>query len=98
MYWPTSIKDTIQRFPFLINMEHIENILNPNKGLILSFLEVFAMFKLCLSDDEEVEEIIATRCINCKKETGLYLIDPTVEYTITNFCQMQYCIMWVCHG
>ena len=41
LYWPTSIKDTIQWFPFLTIMEHTENILKPNKGLIPSLLKVF---------------------------------------------------------
>ena len=34
LYWPTSIKDTIQWFPFLTIIEHSENIQKPNKGLI----------------------------------------------------------------
>ena len=44
LYWPTSIKDTIQWFPFLTTIEHTANIINPNKGLIPSLLKVFAMF------------------------------------------------------
>ena len=44
LYWPTSIKDTIQWFPFLAVMEHTANILKPNKGLITSLLKVFYMF------------------------------------------------------
>ena len=36
LYWKTSIKDTIQWFPFLSIMEHTANIINPNKGLIPS--------------------------------------------------------------
>ena len=45
-YWPTSMKDTIQWFPFIIIMEHTANILNPNKWLIPSLLKVFSMFQL----------------------------------------------------
>ena len=33
-YWPTSIKDTIQWFPFLAIMENATNILQTNNGLI----------------------------------------------------------------
>ena len=33
-YWPTSIKDTIDWFTFLAIMEHTENIIKTNKGLI----------------------------------------------------------------
>ena len=48
LYWTTKIKYTIQWFPFLTIMGHTANILNPNKGLILSLLKVFYMFELCL--------------------------------------------------
>ena len=54
-------------------MEHTANIINPNKGLITSLLKVFYMFELRLIDDNDKVEAIAIRCINCKKETGLYL-------------------------
>ena len=78
MYWPTSIKDTIKWFPFLTITENTANILNPNKGLIPSLLNVFPMIWLFLFDDKEYEEVnvvgvIDIRCINLKKETGLYL-------------------------
>ena len=45
-YWPTSIKDTIQWFTFLTIMEHTENIMGTNNGLISSLLKLFAMFEL----------------------------------------------------
>ena len=48
LYWPTTIKYTIQWFPFLTIMEHTTNILNPNKGIIPSLLKLFAMFELRL--------------------------------------------------
>ena len=82
LYWPTSIKDTMQWFPFLTIMEHTANILNPNKGIIPSLLKVFAMFQLRIIDDTYEVEAIAIRCINCKKETGLHLINSTLEEMI----------------
>ena len=60
-------------------MEHTANILNPNKGLITSLLRVFAMFELRLIYDRGELEAIAIRCINCKKETCLYLKTSTFE-------------------
>ena len=44
-YWPTSIKDTIQWFPFIAIMEHTANITKKN-GLISSLLKVFAIFEI----------------------------------------------------
>ena len=85
MYWPTKIQDKIQWFTFLTIMEHTANILNPNKGLIPSLLKLFAMFELRLIDDRDKVEAIAIRCINCKKETGLYLGTSTLEEMITKF-------------
>ena len=66
-YWTTTIKDTIQWFHFIKIMEHTANILKPKQGLITSLLEVFAMFELFLIDDRNKLEVIAIRCINCKK-------------------------------
>ena len=60
-------------------MEHTENIINPNKGLIPSLLKVFYMFELRLIDDRDKVEAIDIRCINCKKRTGLYLRTSTLE-------------------
>ena len=85
LYWPTTIKDTIICFPFLIIMEHTANILKPNKGLIPSLLKVFSMFDLRLIDDIDKVEAIAIRCINCKKETGLYVGASKLEEMITKF-------------
>ena len=45
-------------------MEHAENILKPNKGLIPLLLKVFAMFELRLIGDRNKVEAIAIRCIN----------------------------------
>ena len=50
LYWPNTIKDKIQWFPFITIMEHTENIINPNKGLIPSLLKVFSIFELRLID------------------------------------------------
>ena len=83
MYWPTTIKDTIQWFPFLANMEHTANILKPNKGLVSSLFKVFALFELRLIDDRDKVEAIAISCISCKKETDLYLGTSTLEEMIT---------------
>ena len=47
-YWPTSIKEIIQWFPFLTIMEHTANIME-KEGLISSLLKVFAMFEIHLS-------------------------------------------------
>ena len=69
LYWTTSIKDTIKRFPFLAIMEHTANILKPNKGLIPSLLNIFAGFEFFFIDYRDKEEAISIRCIHCKKET-----------------------------
>ena len=78
LYWPTTIRDTIQWFNFLTIMEHTANILNPKQGLITSLLRVFYMFDLRLIDDGNKLEAISIRCINFKKETGLYLTTLTL--------------------
>ena len=44
LYWPISIKYTIQWFPFLTIMEHTADIINPDKGIITPLLNVFSMF------------------------------------------------------
>ena len=51
-YWPTSIRETIQLFHFLTIIEHTENILNTEKGLINSLLKVFYTFQLILFYDK----------------------------------------------
>ena len=66
-------------------MEHTANLMKTNKGIISSLLKVFAMFELCLIGDKEHLSVIAIRSINCKKETGLLLIDSTFEEMITKF-------------
>ena len=43
------------------------------------------MFELRLIDDRDKEKAIAIRCVNCKKETGLYLGPSTLEEIITKF-------------
>ena len=60
-------------------MEHTANIIDPKQGLVTSLLKVFAMFELCLIDDINKVGAIAIRCINCKKETFLYLTNLTLE-------------------
>ena len=76
-YCPTSIKDTIQWFPFFTIIEHTANILETNKRLIPSLLNVFAMFQLRILYDKHNEEdkfvvSIAFKCSNCNKDTGLH--------------------------
>ena len=71
-YWPTPIKDTIERFNFTTIIEHTANIMNPNKGIITSLLKAFSIFEFRLIGDKEKLDVLAIRCINCKKETGLY--------------------------
>ena len=79
LYWPTSIEDTNEWFSFLNIMEHTENILKPKQGIVASLLKVFAIIELRLIDDIDKVEAIATRCINYKKETYLYLRTSTLE-------------------
>ena len=43
---------------FFSIMEHTENIINPNKGLIPSLLKVFYMFKLSLFYDKNMRKNI----------------------------------------
>ena len=63
-HWPKSIKKKIQWFPFLTNMEHNTP---PKKGLISSFLKVFAMFEIRLSYEIEKLDVVYLKCINCKR-------------------------------
>ena len=43
------------------------------------------MFELRLNYDEEKLDVISIRCINCKRETGLYLKNTTFDEMITKF-------------
>ena len=78
------MKEMIQWLPFITFIEHTENILKPNKGLIPSLLKEFSMFQLSLFYDKhnvewKVVDAIAIRCNNCNKETGLHIMDTTIE-------------------
>ena len=84
-YWPTSIKDTIHWFHFLTIMEHTENIMKTNNGLINSLLKVFAIFELRLLSDKVKLNVISIRYINCKRETVLFLKNTTFEEMVTKF-------------
>ena len=66
-------------------MEHTENIMETNNGLISSLFKVFSMFELRLNCDEEKMDVIYIGCINCKIETGLYLKNTTFDEIITKF-------------
>ena len=71
-FWSTSIKDTIQWSSFLSIMEHTVHIMEKNNEVISSLLKEFAMFELRLNYKEGKLDVIYIRCINCKKETGLF--------------------------
>ena len=43
------------------------------------------MFELRLNYDEEKLDAISIRCINCKKEKGLYVKNTTFDEMITKF-------------
>ena len=66
-------------------MEHTANIINLNKGLTPSLLNLFAVFELHLIDDIDKVESVDIMCINCKKETVLYLGTSLLELMITEF-------------
>ena len=58
-------------------MEHTANILEQNKSLIPSLLNVFSMFHLRIFYDKHNEEenilyAIDIKFSNCNKDTGLY--------------------------
>ena len=70
-HWPTSIKETIQWFPFIAIMEHTANKMKNNNGLISSVLKIFAVFQICLSYEDKKLDVVSIKCINCKRETYL---------------------------
>ena len=59
-------------------MEYNANIINPNKVIIPSLLNLFSMFDLRLIDYKDKLDAIDIRCINCKKATGLFLRNKKV--------------------
>ena len=70
-HWPTSIKNKMQWFPFPNIMEHTENKMEENNGLISSLLNMFAMFEIRLSYGDKELDVFSIKCINCKIETSL---------------------------
>ena len=64
-------------------MEHTENIMETNNGLISSLLKLFAMFELRLNYTGDKLDSISISCINCKRETGLFLKNTTFGEMIT---------------
>ena len=70
-HWPKSIKNKIQWFPFPTITEHTANKMQENKGIISSLLKIFAMFKIRLSFGNKELDVLSSKCINCKRETGL---------------------------
>ena len=64
-------------------MEHTANIMENNNGLISSLLNLFAMFELHLNYKDDKMYAISIRCINCKRETVLFLKNTTFDEMIT---------------
>ena len=52
-------------------MEHTENKMPEDKGLISSLLKMFSMLEIRLSFGDEDLDALSIECINCKRETGL---------------------------
>ena len=52
-------------------MEHTENKIQENKGLISSLLKMFSMFEIRLSFGNKELDVFSNKCIICKRETGL---------------------------
>ena len=65
-------------------MEITANTMGEN-GLVSSLLKLFAMFVLCLNYKEGKLDVISLRCINFKRETGLFLKNTTFDEMITKF-------------
>ena len=64
-------------------MEHTANIMENNNGLISSLLNLFAIFELHLNYKDDKMYAISIRCINCKRETVLFLKNTTFDEMIT---------------
>ena len=52
-------------------MEHTGNIMQDDKHLMSSLLNMFSMFEIRLSYGDKDLDTLCLKCINCKKETGL---------------------------
>ena len=52
-------------------MEHNENKIQEDKGLISSLLKMFSLFEIRLSSGDEDLDALPIKCINCKRETCL---------------------------
>ena len=61
----------MQYFTFLAIMEHTENKMQDDKGLISSLLKMFLMFEIRLSFGDEDLDTLYINFINCKRKTGL---------------------------
>ena len=69
-YWPTSIKDVINWFPFLNIMEYTADKIYNDIILLPSLLKICPVFQMRFwydkeSDDKNDVKIVAIRCINC---------------------------------
>ena len=83
-------------------MEHTENNMEKNNGLISSLLKVFAMFEILLSYKEGILDIVSLKCINCKRETGLYsktsftwMFDEVITKCVLNEILHQVGMSWI---
>ena len=61
----------MQWFPFIIIIEHTENKMQDDNGLISSLLKMFSMFKIRFSFGYKDFDTLSIKCINCKIETCL---------------------------
>ena len=66
-------------FIFLAIIEHADNIIKPKVGMIPSLLKVFPMFEFRLIGKKEKVDVTNIMVINCKKEAGSYLQNPTLD-------------------
>ena len=66
-YWLIRIKETVQFFPFISIMENNASIIETYISLIPSLLNVFEMFQIRLSydDDNEEDNAVEAIAINC---------------------------------
>ena len=73
-YWPTSIKEVINWFPFLDIMKYIADRIYNQITLLPSLLKMFTMLQMSFwydkePDDQNDMKVIAISCNNCGKET-----------------------------
>ena len=101
-HWPASIKNIMQWFPFLTIMEHTENEIQEDKGLISLLLKMFSMFEIRLSFGDDDLDALAIKCINCKRETDLnsetsftWVYDEIVTKFVLNAMLHNFGMSWI---